>query len=104
MLVAPGKPGLWRPLRNAPTDQGRQLSTIPGLSNWWDAGTITGLRDPSGTAIAAFGAPVGSLSDMSGVGAPLAVWHWAGSAVPAPVATPRLNSLLGGIGRNLIIP
>ena len=79
-------------------------SGIAGLSGWWDAGAFSTVLDPAGAAIAAFGASVGSLTDKSGAGAPLTVYHGASSGTTAPVATPRLNGLLGGVGRNMVIP
>ena len=79
-------------------------SAIAGLSGWWDAGTITAMLDPTGAAITAFGASIGSLADKSGVGAALAVYHDAGSGSTAPIAMPRLNGLLGGLGRNMVVP
>ena len=80
------------------------LTAITGLTGWWDAGTVAGILDPSGAAIAGFGAAVGSLADKSGAGAPLAVYHQASNGTTAPMATPRLNGLLGGIGRNMVVP
>jgi hypothetical protein len=62
------------------------------------------MLDPTGAAITAFRASVGSLADKSGAGAPLAVYHGASSGTTAPIATPRLNGLLGGLGRNMVIP
>jgi hypothetical protein len=74
------------------------------VSGWWDAGAISGILDPTGAAITAFRASVGSLADKSGAGAPLAVYHGASSGTTAPIATPRLNGLLGGLGRNMVVP
>ncbi len=62
------------------------------------------MLDPTGAAITAFGASVGSLADQSGAGAPLTVHHGASSGTTAPIATPRLNGLLGGLGRNMVVP
>ena len=80
------------------------LSAIAGLEGWWDAGTIAGITDPSGIPIAAFGAAVGGVADQSGTGLALRVFHEATSGTTPPVATPRLNGLLGGIGRSTIVP
>jgi hypothetical protein len=62
------------------------------------------MLDPTGAAITAVGASVGSLADKSGAGAPLTVYHAAPSGSIAPLATPRLNGLLGGLGRNMVVP
>ena len=78
-------------------------SAIAGLTGWWDAGAITGLLSSAGSPITGFDAAVSSLADKSGAGAALTVFHGAGSGT-APVATPRLNGLLGGLGLNTIVP
>lgn len=110
MLFAPGRPVLWRDLRGTGGGggggggfSGPYPSAITGLSGWWDAGLIGSILDPSGVAIPAFGSNVGSLADKSGTGAGLAVYHQA-SGSAAPVATPRVNGLLGGLGRNTVVP
>jgi hypothetical protein len=109
MLAAPGKPVLWKPLA-ASSSGGTTVgslaypSAIAGLTGWWDAGAIAGILDPTGQSITAFGAPVGSLADKSGAGSALAVYHGASSGTNPPVATPRLNGLLGGLGLNTISP
>ncbi len=81
---------------------GSTLATAPsgiaGLSGWWDAGAIASMLAPTGAAIAAFGASVGSLADKSGAGAALTVYHGASTGTTAPIATPRLNGVLGGLG------
>ncbi len=79
-------------------------SAIAGLTGWWDAGAISGVLSPSGVALTMFGASVGSLADQSGAGAPLSVYHGGSSGTTAPIATPRLNGLLGGLGRNMVVP
>ncbi len=119
LLVAPGKPALWGSLAgSAPSGSGGSgsggsgsggtgatyPSAIAGLSGWWDAGAISSMLDPSGAGIIAFGASVGSLADKSGAGATLTVHHGASSGTTAPIATPRLNGLLGGLGRNMVVP
>ena len=107
MLVAPGKPALLSAL-SATGDGGSgavtSLSAIAGLSAWWDAGTPTDIIDPTGAALTGFGGAVGGLADKSGAGAPLSVFHQASNGGSAPIATPRLNGLLGGVGRNTIVP
>ncbi|HEY1933103.1 MAG TPA: hypothetical protein VGG99_13900 [Acetobacteraceae bacterium] len=101
MLAAPGRPALWQPLPGA--SAATAPNSISGLSGWWDASTASGILSPTGTPIAAFGASVGSVADKSGAGAPLTVFHQSSTGT-APIATPRLNSVLGGVGRNTIIP
>ncbi len=109
MLVAPGRPALYGSAAGGTGSDGGSTgpsypSGIAGLSGWWDAGALAGILDPSGTPVAAFGASVGSLADKSGAGAPLTVYHAAATGTTPPLATPRLNGLLGGLGRNTVIP
>ena len=113
MMLAPGKAALLSPLSgigsSGTTGSGNggpvtSLSVIAGLSGWWDAGTPADILDPTGAALTAFGAAIGSLADKSGTGAPLTVYHQASSGGTAPIATPRLNGLLGGVGRNTVVP
>jgi hypothetical protein len=104
MLINPRAAALWSPLRAASGGGGGNFagsypSAIAGLSGWWDAGLIGSMLNPSGAPIAATGSTVGSLADKSGVGSPLTVYHQSG-ATAAPVATPRLNGHLGGLGLN----
>lgn len=110
-FVAPGVPmkigarqvALWQKLRTsssiAATPQTAvQLTSIPGLAGWWDAGLLAGILDTSGIPIAAWGSPAGSLADKSGGGTALLPYAASGQAGHI-IATPRLNGLLGGIGR-----
>ena len=119
-LMAPGKTALVAPLAGSSsggtgsggtgTGSGTPSLTYPsaiaGLSGWWDAGATTNMLDPTGAPITAFGpsVSVGSLADKSGAGAALTVYHAATTGTNAPVATPRLNGLLGGLGLNTIVP
>ncbi|MBS0639073.1 MAG: hypothetical protein JSS43_04325 [Proteobacteria bacterium] len=104
ILAAPGRPMLAAPLASTPTlPLGNGLAGIPGLAAWWDAATPTGLLDASGAPLSAFGNAVAAVADKSGSGRILGVWHAASNAL-APLATPRLNGLLGGVGRNTITP
>jgi hypothetical protein len=96
LLAAPGRPLLTAPLAGTPS-----LPTA-ALAGWWDAATPSGLLAPGGTPLGAFNAPAAAVADRSGAGSALAAWH-AGSA-SAPLATPRLNRTLGGLGLNLIVP
>ncbi|HUB11174.1 MAG TPA: hypothetical protein VMB34_04390 [Acetobacteraceae bacterium] len=109
LMAAAGKPVLVKPLSGAGNGGGsggsvQTLAGIGGLSGWWDAGTPSGMLDPTGVALTAFGGAVGSVADKSGAGAPLAVFHQATNGTSAPLATPRLNGLLGGVGRNTVVP
>ncbi|HVC59663.1 MAG TPA: hypothetical protein VND19_04765 [Acetobacteraceae bacterium] len=109
MLVVPGRPVLGAPLATTAGSGGGGASAaypsgIAGLTGWWDAGAISSMLDPSGAAIAAFGASVGSLADKSGAGAALTVYHAATTGSTPPIATPRLNGLLGGLGRSMVTP
>jgi hypothetical protein len=105
IFAAPGRPMLVRPLAIS-GDGGAppSLTAISGLAGWWDAGAVAGIGDPSGALISGFGASVGGVVDKSGAGAALNVFHQASSGTTAPVATGRLNGLLGGIGRNTVVP
>jgi hypothetical protein len=110
MLASPGRPALWKPLATSSGGGGATVSgtaspsAISGLTGWWDAGTVAGIVDQTGNPIAAFGASVGGVADLSGAAHPLSVHHGATSGTSSPIATPRLNGLLGGVGRNTVIP
>ncbi len=96
LMAAPGRPMLQAPLP----------VTMPwaGLTGWWDAGVPAGMLDGAAKPLSAFGASSAAVADKSGAGAPLAVWHAAASGSSLPIATPRLNGLLGGLGLNTIVP
>ena len=113
LLAAPGKPMLAAPLSTtvpttvpttAPAAVSAGLAAIAGLTGWWDAGLAAGLLSPAGTALTGFGSAVSSVADKSGTGSSLTVWHAASSGVANPLATPRLNQLLGGVGLNMVVP
>lgn len=109
MLAAPGRPLLtaaWpgTPAAAVPPAAVTSLSSIAGLIGWWDAGAASGMLDPNGVPLGAFGGTAGSVADKSGAGAPLAVWHAGTSGTAYPVATGHLNGLLGGLGRNTVTP
>jgi hypothetical protein len=105
MLAAPGRPVLFGPLAATVPDGPSDLSSIAGLTGWWDASGPSGLRDTAGAPVSASGAQVGAVSDKSHAGTPLTVWHAAsGASAMPPLATPRLNGLLGGLGRNMVVP
>jgi hypothetical protein len=104
LLLAPGTPALAAPLAAKPVGGSSDPTAIAGLAAWWDSGRIDGLRDPSGAPLAGYGAAVGSVVDRAGSGNALAVYHQATGTAAPPTATPRLNGLLGGIGRPMIVP
>jgi len=106
VMAAPGRPMLARPLPISATSVGvsASLSAVAGLAGWWDAGVAAGVLSPAGAALTAFGAAAGAVADKSGAGTALTVWHAAAIGGTAPVATPRLNGLLGGLGLNTVVP
>jgi len=108
MMLAPGKPALLSPLLGAGGGGGTGPASTPasiaGLSGWWDAGTPSDILGPTGAALSAFGGSVGGVADRSGAGAALSVFHAASNGAIAPIAAPRLNGLLGGVGRSTIVP
>jgi hypothetical protein len=111
VMAAPGRPMLLGPLstENAPMPTPTpspvitDLRAIAGLSGWWDAGVPAGMLDATGTPLLSFGREVGAVANKCGSGASLSVWH-AGGPGPSPVATPRLNRMLGGVGLSTVIP
>jgi hypothetical protein len=64
---------------------------------------VSGILDANHTPLTAFGPAAGGVADKSGHGATLTVWHQAAGASP-PIATPRLNGILGGLGLNTVVP
>jgi hypothetical protein len=127
VMAAPGRPMLAAPLSGTASSGGpgsggtgsggtgsggtgsggggtTALTSVTGLTGWWDAGVATNVLDPTGTPLSAFGASAASVADKSGVGAALTVWHQASSGTTPPIATGHLNGLLGGLGRNEIVP
>ncbi len=103
VMAAPGRPMLVGPLPGSVPASTQIFASSAGLTGWWDAGVASGILDSNGSPLGTFGAPAASVANKSGVGTALAVWH-AASGATAPMATPRLNGLLGGIGLNTIIP
>ena len=79
------------------------MASTAGIAGWWDAGVFGGMTDPTGAPLTSFGLPVAGVVNKV-AGAPLSVFHQATSGTTAPIATSRLNGLLGGIGRNQIVP
>jgi hypothetical protein len=104
VMVGPGRPMLMQPLPVAAAVVVPDLSVTAGLTGWWDAGVAAGMLSAAAAPIAAFGASVAAVADKSGAGSALAVWHAASAGGTPPVATPRLNGLLGGLGLNTVVP
>jgi hypothetical protein len=104
-MVAPGRPMLAGSLPTTPGTGGvSSLSSVAGLTGWWDAGVATNLLSPAGVSLSSFGASAGSVADKSGAGAALAVFHQATIGTTPPLATGHLNGLLGGLGLNMVVP
>ncbi|HQT63926.1 MAG: hypothetical protein B7Z75_03915 [Acidocella sp. 20-57-95] len=74
-------------------------SAITGLSGWWDAGLLGGLRDVNAAPVVAANVVVGSVVDKSGNGIALLPYHIAvDTSPPATIAAPRVNGYLGAVG------
>jgi hypothetical protein len=110
-MAAPGRPLLAGPLPGTVPGGGgstpsggvtTNLTSIAGLTGWWDAGEAAGVLDPTGAPLAMFGASAAAVADKSGAGTALTVWHRATSGTTPPIAAPRLNGLLGGLGRKIV--
>lgn len=112
-LVAPGvalglgggKRALWAPLPTSSSGDGAETTpaSVSGIAGYWDASRTANLLSASGTMVAGWNLGVASIADASGNSRPLEVYSQAASPV-APLATPRLNGLLGGVGRNTFPP
>lgn len=103
MKIGTNRVALWQPLRSssigpATTTPSFQLTSIAGLAAWWDASSLAGMVDPTGIPVAGWLSPVENLLDKSANGVALTPYT-AYPLVGAPLATPRLNGLLGGVGR-----
>ena len=74
-------------------------SAISGLSGWWDAGLLGGLRDVTGAPLTASNTVVGVVVDKSGNGSSLTSYHISADTAPvATIAVPRVNGYLGAVG------
>ena len=105
VMAAPGRPMLSGPPSGAVTPVvAANLSAIPGLAGWWDAGLPAGMLNTTGTPLTAFGTPAAAVADKSGATIALSVWHATSGGANQPIATPRLNGLLGGLGLNRSSP
>ncbi len=103
MGIGGGHIALWTTLRAGQGPSGSATETpsptaITGLVGWWDAGVIDGLLDPTAVPIVGWNQPVGSLVTKCPGGCPLTPYSFGASAGP-PMATPRVNGKLGGVGR-----
>ena len=101
MSLGNGRVALWQPLASSAgqsTTGTALLSTMPGLSGWWDAGTFSGFTGPTGSALAGWNQSVGGLVDKSGGTNPMTPYTF-GTPSGAPLGTARLAGLLGGISR-----
>ena len=108
ILVRPGLPmatgnggvALWQPLASS-TTPATPISTVPasiaGLTGWWDAGTPNNFLGSSGSTLSGWNQAIGAVVDRSGGSSPLVPFSFATPA-GAPVGSPRLTGLLGGIG------
>jgi hypothetical protein len=104
-MAAPGRPMLAGPLSTTPGGGGTTaMSSAGGLTGWWDAGVATNMLSPAGAPLTGFGQSAGSVADKSGVGAALTVFHQATTGTTPPLASGHLNGLLGGLGRNMVVP
>jgi hypothetical protein len=74
-------------------------SAISGLSGWWDAGLLSGLRDVNGLPVLTANVVVGSVADKSGNNIALLPYHITADTTPASTfAVPRVNGYLGAVG------
>ena len=101
--IGGGKNLLYRPAGTSSGPGSTTLSGIPGLAGWWDASSYSGVLTSGGTTAAGWNTAVGGVADKSGNNRPLAPLFGAGSGT-APQATPRLNGILGGVGRSTVVP
>src|SRR5208337_3461246 len=103
MKIGGGRVALWTALRTSPvpTDLGAggpSPTSIGNVAAWWDASSVGGFLDPNGNPIIGWNLSVGSLPNKCQGGCALTPYSFGVLAAP-PVATPRLNGRLGGIGR-----
>ncbi len=112
MLTSPGSPlatGLNMRALTAPlpagstppagTFAGPYPSAINGLSGWWDAGLLSGLRDVNGFTLSASNSVVAAVADKSGGAVSLTPYHIAADTAPAStLAVARCNGFLGAAG------
>src|SRR5271165_2160858 len=102
MGIGDGRVALWTNLRRSstssdPETNGASPTSIGNVAAWWDASSVDGLRGPGGNPIMGWNLPVASVVNKCGGGWALTPYS-VGVSVAFPVATPRLNGRLGGIG------
>ncbi len=104
LAAGQGRRALVRPLSagSAPPQgvfTGPYPSAIGGVSGWWDAGLLGGLRDVTGAPLTLSNAAVGAVVDKSGNANSLTPYHAAvGTSPAATIAAPRVNGYLGAVG------
>lgn len=104
LAAGQGGRALVRPLSasSAPPEgvfTGPYPSAISGISGWWDAGLLGGLRDVTGAPLTLGNVSVGVVVDKSGNGNSLMPYHASLGASPAAtIAVPRVNGYLGAVG------
>ncbi len=94
-----GRLGLW--WRRPPG--GTTPADIAGLAGWWDTSSYAGAVTSGGVTAPGWNTAVGGVTDRSGNTRTLVPFFGAGSGTP-PQTTARLNGILGGIGRNTVVP
>jgi hypothetical protein len=101
MALGTGRVALWQPLSSSAGQSGAgdiSLSSMSGLSGWWDAGTLSGFAGSSGGPVVGWNQSVGGLIDRSGRSNPMIPYSFA-TIGGAPHGLARLSGTLGGIGR-----
>ena len=101
MSTGNGSVALWQPLTPpaAAISPGTVLLTsFPGLTGWWDAGTPGGFAGTTGSALSGWSQAVGALVDRSGGSNPVTPFAFATASGP-PLGAARLSGQLGGVGR-----
>jgi hypothetical protein len=104
LAAGQGRRALVRPLSagSAPPQgvfTGPYPSAISGVSGWWDAGLLGGLRDVTAAPLTLSNAAVGAVVDKSGNANSLAPYHAdVGTSPAATIAAPRVNGYLGAVG------
>jgi len=103
MGIGGGHVALWTTLRAGQGSSGvatgpQSPTGISGLVGWWDASVTDGFLDPTAVPLVGWNLPVGSLANKCPGGCSLTPYSF-GISAGLPIATPRLNGQLGGLGR-----